>query len=33
MLPRQEFGRRHQRRLAAAFNHGRGRKQGHDSLA
>ena len=33
MLPRQEFGRGHQRRLAADFNHGRGSKQGHDSLA
>ena len=33
MLPRQEFGRCHQRGLAAAFDHGRGGKQGHHGLA
>ena len=33
MLARQDFGRRHQRRLAAAFDDGRGRKQRDHGLA
>ena len=33
MLARQDFGRRHQRRLAAAFDHGRGGEQRHHGLA
>ena len=32
VLPRQQLGRRHQRGLAAAFDHGRGRKQRHHRL-
>ena len=33
MLARQDFGRRHQRRLAAGLDHGRGGKQRHHRLA
>ena len=33
VLPRQDFGRRHQRRLPARFDHGRGREQCHHRLA
>ena len=33
MLPRQDLGRRHQRGLTAAFDHGRGSKQRHHGLA
>ena len=33
MLARQDFGRRHQRGLAAAFDHGRGGEQRHHGLA
>ena len=33
MLARQDFGRRHQCRLAAAFDHGRGGQQRHHGLA
>ena len=33
MLTRQNFGRRHQRRLAAGLDHGRGGKQRHHGLA
>ena len=33
VLPRQDFGRRHQRRLPAAFDDGRGGEQRHHGLA
>ena len=33
MLARQDFGRRHQRRLPAGFDHGRGGEQRHHGLA
>ena len=33
MLAGEDFGRRHQRRLAAAFDCGQHRQQGHDRLA
>ena len=33
MLPRQDFGRRHQRRLPAGLDHGRGGEQRHHGLA
>ena len=33
MLAREDFGRRHQRRLPAAFDHGRRREQRHHGLA
>ncbi len=33
MLTREELRRRHERRLAAGFDHGRGREQGNERLA
>ena len=33
MLPRQNFRRRHERRLPAGFDHGRGGKERHQRLA
>ena len=33
MLARENFGRRHQRRLAAGLDHGRGGEQRHHGLA
>ena len=33
VLPRQDLGRRHQRGLPPAFDHGRGREQRHHGLA
>ena len=33
MLPREDFGRRHQRGLAAGLDHGGGGEQRHDGLA
>ena len=33
MLAREDFGRRHQRRLAAGFDHGRGGEQRDHGLA
>ncbi len=33
VLPREDFGRRHDRRLMAGFDHVRGRQQRHDGLA